>query len=230
MMENVKRKFVIPGDLITTGPLRIEHNVFRDGDRIISTTVGISEIFDNNVRVQSQSFSGFYMPRSDDIVIGKVISRSMMSWELDINSCYVGVLRADEVFGRDYSASSDDMKSKLSNGDLVRVKILNFDRARDPLLGLKSRGLGKIESGELVKIAPTAVPRLIGKQGSMIQIIESATNANVKIGQNGLVVISCEDPVGLLKAKKAIAMIDSQTHDPDLMERVKSLLEFEDEK
>jgi len=228
MMENVKRKFVIPGDLITTGPLRIEHNVFRDGDRIISTTVGISEIFDNNVRVQS--FSGFYMPRSDDIVIGKVISRSMMSWELDINSCYVGVLRADEVFGRDYSASSDDMKSKLSNGDLVRVKILNFDRSRDPLLGLKSRGLGKIESGELVKISPTAVPRLIGKQGSMIQIIESATNARVQIGQNGWVVVSCEDPVGLLKVKKAIAMIDSQTHVKDLMERVKSLLEFEDEK
>jgi len=228
MMENVKRKFVIPGDLITTGPLRTEHNVFRDGDRIISTTVGISEIFDNNVRVQS--FSGFYMPRSDDIVIGKVISRSMMSWELDINSCYVGVLRADEVFGRDYSASSDDMKSKLSNGDLVRVKILNFDRSRDPLLGLKSRGLGKIESGELVKISPTAVPRLIGKQGSMIQIIESATNARVQIGQNGWVVISCDDPVGLLKVKKAIAMIDSQSHVKDLMERVKSLLEFEDEK
>ena len=31
------------------------------------------------------------------------------------------------------------------------------------------RDLGKIDSGDLVKISPSKVPRLIGKRGTMIQ-------------------------------------------------------------
>ena len=42
-MEN-KRKYVIPGDVITTGPYRPEQNVILDGNKIISTAIGISEI------------------------------------------------------------------------------------------------------------------------------------------------------------------------------------------
>ncbi len=227
MMEITKRKFVTPGEVIATGPLRTENNVYRDGDKIISTCVGISEIFENSVRVMA--LSGIYMPRIDDAVIGKVQSTSLMFWELDINSCYVGILRADEVFGRDYSASSNDMSSKLRKGDLVLARIANFDRSRDPLLTIKSRGLGKIESGELIKISPMTIPRLIGRQGATIQTIESNTNARIKIGQNGWVVVSCEDSFGLLKAIKVIKMIDSQSHVPDLMEKVKSLLESKGE-
>jgi len=41
-MEN-KRKHVIPGDLVTTGPFRPEQNVILEGNKIISTTIGISE-------------------------------------------------------------------------------------------------------------------------------------------------------------------------------------------
>ena len=45
-MEN-KRKYVIPGDVITTGPYRPEQNVILDGNKIISTAIGISEIYDD---------------------------------------------------------------------------------------------------------------------------------------------------------------------------------------
>ncbi|HJM25921.1 MAG TPA: RNA-binding protein, partial [Nitrosopumilus sp.] len=31
-----KRKYVIPGDVVTTGPFRPEQNVILDGDKIIS--------------------------------------------------------------------------------------------------------------------------------------------------------------------------------------------------
>ncbi len=51
-MEN-KRKYVIPGDLVTSGPFRPEQNVVLEGNKIISTTVGISEIYDDSVRVIS---------------------------------------------------------------------------------------------------------------------------------------------------------------------------------
>jgi len=36
-MEN-KRKYVIPGDLVTTGPFRPEQNVVLEGNKIISSS------------------------------------------------------------------------------------------------------------------------------------------------------------------------------------------------
>jgi len=225
-MEN-KRKYVIPGDLVTTGPFRPEQNVVLDGNKIISTAIGISEIYDDSVRVIP--LTGKYIPKINDLVIGKVLSHTSLSWELDINSCYVGFLPAQDVFGRDFSAHADELTSKLKTGDLVAARIANFDRTRDPLVTISDRDLGKIDSGALVEISPSKVPRLIGKRGTMIQTIEMATNAAITIGQNGWVVVSCESQEGLLKAKKAIQMVDEKAHIANLTDQVKEMLESKSE-
>ena len=225
-MDN-KRKYVIPGDVVTTGPFRPEQNVILEGEKIISTTIGISEIYEDSVRVIT--LTGKYIPKIDDLVIGKVNSHTSLSWELDINSCYVGFLPAQDVFGRDFSAHADELSTKLKTGDLVAARIANFDRTRDPLVTISDRDLGAIDSGELVKISPSKVPRLIGKRGSMIQMIEMATNAAVTIGQNGWVVVSCESPEGLLKAKKAIKMVDQKAHVANLTDQIKEMLEIKDD-
>jgi exosome complex component RRP4 len=221
-MMDIKRRYVIPGDVIVTGPLRPEQNVYQEGDRIISTCVGISEIFENAVRVIP--LTGVYVPKTNDLVIGKVVGTSPLSWEFDINSCFIGFLPAQDVFGRDYSPTKDELRQRLNIGDLVAARVANFDRSRDPLLTVQDRDLGKIESGELIEIAPSKVPRLIGKRGSMIQSIEMATKAIITIGQNGWIVVSCDDPEGLLKATEAIKMVDALAHTPNLTERVKSML------
>jgi exosome complex component RRP4 len=225
-MDN-KRKYVIPGDVITTGPFRPEQNVILEGDKIISTTIGISEIYDDAVKVIT--LTGKYIPKIDDLVIGKIKSHTSLSWELDINSCYVGFLPAQDVFGRDFSAHADELATKLKSGDLVAARIANFDRTRDPLVTISDRDLGHIDSGDLVKISPSKVPRLIGKRGSMIQMIEMATNAAVTIGQNGWVVVSCESPEGLLKAKKAIEMVNEKAHVANLTDQIKEMLEMKDD-
>ncbi len=225
-MDN-KRKYVIPGDVVTTGPFRPEQNVVLEGNKIIATTIGISEIYDDSVKVIP--LTGKYIPKINDLVIGKVISHTSLSWELDINSCYVGFLPAQDVFGRDFSAHADELTSKLKSGDLVAARIANFDRTRDPLVTISDRDLGKIDSGDLVKISPSKVPRLIGKRGTMIQTIEMATNAAITIGQNGWVVVSCETPEGLLKAKKAIQMVDEQAHVANLTDQIKEMLESKGE-
>ena len=222
-MENTKRKYVIPGDVITSGPFRPEQNVTQVGDKIVATAIGISEIYDDTVRVIP--LTGKYIPKISDLVIGKVKSHTSLSWELDINSCYVGFLPATDVFGRDFSAHADELTSKLDKGDLVAARVANFDRTRDPLITIADRDLGKIDSGELVSISASKVPRLIGKRGTMIQTIEVATGATITIGQNGWVVVSCENSDGLLKAKKAIQMVDEQAHIANLTDRVKSMLE-----
>jgi exosome complex component RRP4 len=222
-MQDDKKRYVIPGDAITTGPYRPDQNVTMDGNRIIATVIGISEISDDSVRVIP--LTGMYIPKSNDLVIGKIVSHTSLSWEVDINSCYVGILPATDVFGRDFSAHADELSSKLAKGDLIAARIVNFDRTRDPLITIADRELGKIESGTLIKISPSKVPRLIGKRGSMIQTIEMATNAVITIGQNGLIVVSCEDSNGLLKAIKAIRMIEEQAHMANLTDKVKDMLE-----
>ena len=222
-----RRRYVIPGDVVTTGPFRPEQNVILDGNKIISTMVGISEIYDDSAKVIP--LAGKYTPKINDLVIGKVISHTSLSWELDINSCYVGFLPAQDVFGRDFSAHADELTSKLKSGDLVAARIANFDRTRDPLVTISDRDLGKIDSGDLVEISPSKIPRLIGKKGSMIQIIELATDAAVTIGQNGWIVVSCDTPHGLLKAKKAIQMVDENAHVANLADQVKEMLESKGE-
>ena len=222
-MTNEKKRHVIPGEVIVSGNYRAEQNTVNDGDKILATVIGLSDVHDASVRVIP--LTGGYYPKDDDIVIGKIVSHSAMSWEVDINSCYSGMLPATDVFGRDYSSHSDDLESKLSNGDLIIARIVNSDKTRDPLLTISGRELGKIDSGELVNISPSKVARLIGKRGSMIQMIESVTNAQITIGQNGLVVVSSEDSDGLLKAIKAIDLVEEKAHMANLTDQINEMLE-----
>ncbi len=68
-MGNNKRRYVMPGDVITTGPYRPEKNVILEGDKIMSTVIGISEIYDDSVKVIP--LTGIYVPKNNDLVIGK---------------------------------------------------------------------------------------------------------------------------------------------------------------
>jgi len=218
-----KKRHVLPGDFITTSPLRLQDNVVLDGKRIISTTIGLSDVSTDNVRVIS--LTGIYMPKIDDLVIGRIESIFGSSWFADINSCYQGMLLGQDVFGRGSYPTTGEMKNRLDKGDIIFAKIANFDRQREPLISIADKNLGKIDSGELIKISPSKIPRLIGKQGSMIQTIEGSTNASITVGQNGLIVVSCDETNGLLKALTAIRMIDEQAHIINLTDRVKKMLE-----
>ena len=75
-------------------------------------------------------------------------------------------------------------------------------------------------------ISPSKVARLIGKRGSMIQMIESGTHAQITIGQNGLVVVSCENSDGLLKAIKAIELVEEKAHVANLTDQINDMLEI----
>ena len=92
-----QRQSVLPGDVIATGDYRPDQNVILDGDKLISTANGFSETKDDSVSVIP--ITGFYTPSADDLVIGKIISHNALSWEVDINSYYPGILLASDIFG-----------------------------------------------------------------------------------------------------------------------------------
>ena len=202
MSEN---QFVLPGDVIVTGDYRPEQNVILEGNRLMSTAIGFSEIKDDLVTVTP--LAGLYTPKTDDLVIGKIVSHNALSWEVDINSYYSGILTASDIFGKDYSSSRDDLSLKLKTGDIILARIANVG-SRDPLITIIGENLGKIDSGEVVKISPAKIPRFTG---SVIQTIEASTNATITVGQNGLIILKCDNSTGLKKATASIKMIGMST-------------------
>jgi exosome complex component RRP4 len=221
-MQEIRRKYVIPGDRIIEGNYRPLFNVLRAGNSLVSTRVGIAEAGREGVKVIP--LSGVYIPRTNDIVIGKIMDHSSLSWEVDINACFSAHLPAQDVFGRDFSPARDDMSKELAIGDLITARIIAFDRTRDPMITIQDKDLGKIPRGEFIKISATRVPRLIGKRGSMIQTIEQATRTRILIGQNGVIVVTGRNADGISLAVRAIRMVEEEAHTSNLTQRVKALL------
>ena len=216
MSEN---QFVLPGDVIVTGDYRPEQNVILEGNKLMSTAIGFSEIKDDLVTVTP--LTGLYTPKTDDLVIGKIVSHNALSWEVDINSYYSGILTASDIFGKDYSPSRDDLSLKLKTGDIILARIANVN-SRDPLITIIGENLGKIDSGELIKISSTKIPRLTG---SVIQTIEASTNATITVGQNGLIILKCDNSTGLKKSIVSIKMIGMAQHDANLEEKIQKFLD-----
>ena len=216
MNEN---QFVLPGDVIVTGDYRPEQNVILEGNKLMSTAIGFSEIKDDLVTVTP--LTGLYTPKTDDLVIGKIVSHNALSWQVDINSYYSGILTASDIFGKDYSPSRDDLSLKLKTGDIILARIANVN-SRDPLITIIGENLGKIDSGELIKISSTKIPRLTG---SVIQTIEASTNATITVGQNGLIILKCDNSTGLKKSIASIKMIGMAQHDANLEEKIQKFLD-----
>jgi len=212
-------QFVLPGDVIVTGDYKPEHNVVLEGNKLMSTAIGFSEIKDNLVTVTP--LTGLYTPKTDELVIGKIVSHNALSWQVDINSYYSGILTASDIFGKDYSPSRDDLSLKLKTGDIVLARIINVN-SRDPLVTIIGENLGKIDSGELIKISPTKVPHITK---SMIQTIEASTNATITVGQNGLIILKSDNPTGLKKAIASIKMIGMTHSNTNLEEKIQNILD-----
>lgn len=220
-MPEIIRKQVIPGDVIASGDYRPGSFVERRGNDLIALRVGLAEVIRSDVKVIP--LSGSYIPRVEDQVVGKVVNVTGYGWEIDINSCFLGYLPAQFVFGRDFSPATHDLNSRFSIGDMLLAKIEAYDRSRDPQLSIRGPGLGLIPHGELVRISPTKVPRLIGKKGYMIKMIGNLTHCDIRVGQNGLVVL--DGPAeGVVKAVQAVQLIEQEAHMADLTQKVEAFL------
>jgi exosome complex component RRP4 len=217
----IERKQVIPGDVIAKGNHRYGPYVEKRGDEYIALRVGLAEVGREGVKLNP--LTGPYLPRAEDDVIGKVVDINGFGWVVDINSCFDGFLPASFVFGREFSPSTHDLSSKFKVGDMIGARIESFERSRDPQLSIRGHGYGKVDSGEIVKISPTKVPRLIGRRGAMINLISEKTGTDVRVGQNGVVVVN-GNPEAIVKAAKAVRMVEEEAHSADLMTKVEEFL------
>ena len=217
----VERKPVIPGDVIAKGDYRFGSYIEKRGDEYVALRIGVAEMGRDGLRLNP--LTGTYLPRPEDEVIGKVVDMNGFGWVVDINACFDGYLPASFVFGREFSPATHDLSTKFKVGDVIGCRIESFDRSRDPQLSIRGHGFGKIPNGEIVKISPTKVPRLIGRRGAMINMISERTQCDVKVGQNGVIVVTGQ-PESSQKAIAAIKMIDQEAQSADLGRKVEEFL------
>jgi exosome complex component RRP4 len=172
----------------------------------------------------------FYIPKVGDIVIGAVVEVGFSGWTVDINAPYKAILKASDVLNRQFKPQKNDLTEVLDVGDLVVAKIIAYDRTQNPLLSVSDPGLGKIARGQIVKITPTKIPRVIGKKGSMISLIKQETGCHLVLGHNGVILITGKSPEDEELAMMAIRKIEEESHISGLTDRIFQMIKREKEK
>ncbi len=219
------RQVVAPGDLLAEGAYVSGENTHKEDEKIYASRLGLVEYEDKNVRVVA--LKAFYIPYVGDTVIGTVIEVGFSGWMVDINSPYLAILRASDMLSRPFRPQKNDLSEILNVGDLVIAKITAYDRSRDPRLSVEEPGLGKVTRGQIVKITPTKIPRVIGRKGSMISMIKQETNCHITLGHNGVVLISGKSLEDERLAMMALQKIEEESHTSGLTDRVAQTLKNE---
>jgi exosome complex component RRP4 len=220
-----KRQLVTPGDLIAEGEYIAGENTYSENGKIYAARVGIVEY--ETKKIDVVALKAFYVPRTGDIVIGTITEVGFNGWTVDINSPYIALLRASDVLSRPFKPQKDDLPQVLDAGDLVVAKVVSYDRTHDPQLTVAEPGLGKITRGQIIKITPTKIPRVIGRKGSMISMIKQETGCNIILGLNGVVLITGKTLEDEQLAMKAILKIEQESHTSGLTDRITQMLKEE---
>jgi exosome complex component RRP4 len=219
-----RKQLVAPGELLAEGPYFAGENTYREGGKIFASRIGMADVIGNKLIVVP--IKGAYIPRIDDLVLGRVTDIGMSGWQVDICAPYPAMLPMSETpMRRDRESGRRDLSSIHGVGDLVLAQVIAFDRTRDPLLTTKERGLGKITSGRVARISPAKIPRIIGKQGSMITMLKKETGTDIIAGQNGVILATGKNPDQERIAVEAIYMIEREAHTTGLTDRVKAMIQ-----
>lgn len=212
---SAKRKAVIPGEVIVSGEDYLPSDgCYRHGNDVIASRFGLSEEAGRVIRVIP--ISGAFIPRRNNVIIGRVSDITFHGWLLDIDSASSGFLPVEESprFIR-----KEEMDQFLAIGDMVAAKIWSV-KAKGIDLTLKGKGLGKLEGGFTFRVIPARVPRVIGREGSMINLIKDKTGCLVTVGQNGWIWIKGPSIDAEIKARKAIEFIVDKVSVEGLTDKV----------
>ncbi len=215
-----KRKVVVPGEIIVSGDDYLPgEGTRREGDNIYSTRFGLAEELGKVVRVIS--IFGTFIPRKNNVVIGRVIDITYNGWLVDIDSAASAFIPIEEV---PRFINRNEMDQFLNIGDVIAAKIWSV-KTKGIDLAMKGKGLGKIEDGFIFRIVPSRVPRVIGREGSMISLIKEKTGCNITVGQNGWIWIKGPSIESEIKARKAIEFVSDKVHIDGLTEKVEQWFE-----
>lgn len=210
-----KRMVVVPGEEIASGDDYLPgEGVRREGEHVIATRYGLAEIIGRVIKVIP--LSGAYVPRRNNVVLGRVIDITFNGWLIDIDCPGNGFLPIAES---PRFINQNEMDQFLAIGDVIAAKIWSI-KGKGIDLTIKGKGLGKLEDGFMFRINSSRVPRVIGREGSMITLIKDNTNCQITVGQNGWIWIKGDTSEQVMRARKAVEHIAENVHIAGLTEHM----------
>lgn len=216
-MTEKEREIVIPGEIIKEGEDFLPgEGTRREGKDIVASRFGLKD--EQNRLVRVIPLSGVYIPRRGNLVIGSVVDITFNGWLIDIDAPYSSFLPLAEC---PRFFKKDDLSEYFAIGDFIACKVDSVKR-KGVDLTIMSKGLGRLEDGMIIQINSNKVPRVIGKEGSMISLIKSYTGCNISVGQNGLIWINGNTVDDELFAKEAILFVTEKSFIDGLTEKQKS--------
>jgi exosome complex component RRP4 len=231
------RELVVPGEVITDDVKNFQPGrgtILNDTkDKIVSVHIGLKQIKKNYVNVIP--LKGLYTPQPGDKVIAIVIDKNPVKYKCDINAKDIGHLKPKNALkkfklkigrGRNYE-KEDQTTDKFEIGDVLIVKILSANRLNQPELTTIGKYLGKKTGGIVISIDPPKIPRVIGRNGSMIKMLKNLTKCNIFVTQNGRIWIKGENIANERLLIDAIYKIEREAHTKGLTDRVQAFIENE---
>jgi exosome complex component RRP4 len=103
--------------------------------------------------------------------------------------------------------------------------VKDVDERMQIMLEAGRSGLGKIKGGKLVDISPAKIPRVLGKKGSMLEVLQKAGGCRLLVGRNGRIMVWGRDERMVDAVVEALFTIEREAHTSGLTDRIRLMLE-----
>ncbi|MDV0447293.1 hypothetical protein MsAg5_11760 [Methanosarcinaceae archaeon Ag5] len=174
------KRIVIPGELLSSTPSKAGSGTYVSGGKVYASVCGFVSEKD---KVSVLPFSGPYMPKKFDLVVGYVTVVTPSNWIFDIGCPYEGLLHVSEYPVR---VPSEEMNQHFDVGDAVLLKVIDVNPEMKIELTYKGDPIcKKLKTGRIYDIPISKVSRVIGRSGSMISMLKAKTCCDIFVGNNG---------------------------------------------
>ena len=194
------KKIVIPGELLSEERKRLGGNVFVSDGKIYSRVLGISD--DENERATVIPLEGKYNPQIEDTIIGVVSRVIHAGYIVDVNS-----------YAESFIPRSALRNGELKVGDVIMAKVTDVNEVKEANISFPKR----MFDGDIIPVTAVRTPRLIGKNGSMLELLRNGTGADVIVGKNGRIWAKGGD---LELLRKVVFFIENNSYKSNLTKAV----------
>lgn len=213
------RTIVLPGTPVGDMKSKMPgKGTFKEGSTIYAARLGI--LNDRGKYINIVPLSGVYDPQGGDIVIGTVLDAMRNAWMMDINAPYPAFLNVDNVPWR---VDSGETARYLKMGDVAIVTVTGVDESRSIDLSMICKACRKVDGGLIIDIQPSKIPRVIGKNSSMLNVLKEKTKCWIFVGQNGRIWIKGDDSQ-VRRLVNVIHIIENESHTEGLTHRITTML------
>ncbi|HTY91573.1 MAG TPA: exosome complex RNA-binding protein Rrp4 [Methanocella sp.] len=216
----MEREIVVPGDMLGEDPKLAGIGTYVQDGKVYSANYGL---VDRRTNIKVIPLSGRYIPARGDLVIGKIVDMTFSNWFADINAPYEGMLHISEFPER---VDPANMSNYLHVGELIIARVADVDPTMKVELTMRDEHLRVLKQGRVIDISHVKIPRVIGRNGSMISMLKKDLNVSIFVGQNGRIWLKGDDKRVDL-AIRTIFKIEREAHTSGLTDNIKEYISKE---